>query len=376
MNNEDIFLELMRHMSIDLKSFSLTCKLAHYTYQNNKNTLLQYKNYRFSPFQHALINTLATKTKEPYLLHTYNNKGKKSAIIIFALLYNRKINIITGKKEYEKWYNEYIQVAEDKSLLIFDKINYKNYNILITTEMKKQHDLYFFYKTDYPYHHCENYIYIDKYGIAPKIKHIYYPHVVTSNVVHLICDNNEKGLNDLFNSVHFHHVGPYIVLGNKVHHQPYMIHYMQEHTKKIRPNTFYFINYDKFITNQMNYNQFVTFILLWPESITTMLLSQINEKIKSYNYKNIVKIHYNTEGIFVEKAIIHTNKNYAQYGVQLTSFPINTNKYIQIINKLLLLHGDKLHEVPDDYFVLIMYVCKDDLKTVMGMIHNYINKNK
>lgn len=368
MYNQDIFLELMKHMYIDLKPFSVTCKLAQHTYQTNKNTLLNYKNYRFSPFQHQLINTLATKTKEPYLLHTYNNKGKKSAIIMFALLYGKKINIITNKKEYEKWYHEYNQVSEDKSLLIFDNLNKSNYNILISTEVKNHHALNIFYKADHPYIPRDHYVYIDKYNVIPKIKHIYYPCINTCNYINLISDNHEKKLNDMFNNIHFHYLGPYIIVGNKEHHQAYMIQYMNG--EKIRPNTMYFVNYDKFTTNKMNYDRFKTFIILWPESITTMLLSQVTEKLKSYNDKNIINIHYNDEGAFVEKAIINVNTDYTLYGVKLTSFAINTNKYMQMIHQLLVLHEDKLHQLPDDYFVLLMYVCKDDLKKVFELIND------
>lgn len=375
MYNEDIFLELMKHMYIDLKSFSLTCKLAQQTYQKNKTTLLDYKNYRFSPFQHNIITTLSNKTPSPLLLHIYNNKGIKSAIIMFSLLYDVKINIITNKSEYENWYNEYNEVADDKSLIIFDKVNHKHYNILITTEVKKQHSLYIFYKVDRPYVNYENYVYINKYNIVPKIKHVHYPYINTCNIKHLVCDQNERKLNDVFNEIHFHYEGPYLVIGTKSHQQAYMLNYMNEHKKKIRPNTIYFVTYDKFITYNVNYNKFKTLIVLWPESITTTILSQCNEKLKSYNDKNIITICYNVEGSFVEKAIVNTYIDYTKYGVKMTSFPINTNKYMQVINKLLFLHGDKLHTVPNDYFVLLMYVCKDDLKSVLQLIDNYIKHN-
>lgn len=375
MYNEDIFLELMKHMYSNLKSFSLSCKLAYQTYKNNKSTLLDYKNYRFSPFQHSLINTLANKTKEPLLLHTYNNKGKKSAIIMFSLLYNQKINIITNKNEYDKWYKEYNQVANDYSLLIFDKLNHKNYNILITTDLKKQHDVYIFYKIDRPYVNNENYVYVDKYNITQKIKHIHYPYTNTCNKINLICDKSEKKLNELFNEIHFNHFGPYLVIGTKSHAQAYMIQYMSEHKKKIRPNTIYFVTYDKFITNIMYYDKFKTIICLWPEATTTLLLSQTNEKIKSYNDKNMITIYYAEEGKFVEKAIINLHIDYTIYGVKMTTFPINTNTYMQIIHKLLFLHGDRLNLVPDDYFVLLMYVCKDDLQNVIKLIDNYIKYN-
>lgn len=371
---EDIFLELMRHMSFDLKSFSLTCKLAQQTYQNNKSGLLQYGNYRFSAFQHSLVNTLATKNKEPMLLHTYNNRGKKAAIIIFALFYNRKVNIVTNKNEYEKWYKEYNEVAEDKSLIIFDKLNHKNYNILISTEVKKPNNLFIFYKSDHPYVACDNYVYINKYNINNRINHIYYPYLETCFYKNMVCEQNEKKLNDMFNVIHFNYQGPYIVIGNKAHQQAYMIMYINECKKKIRPNTIYFIHYDKFITNTILYDKFKTFVLLWPTTSNNGIISQTYEKLKSYNNKNIIAIHDSIEGEYIEKAIININTDYHKYNVKLTSFAINTNKYLQLINRLLVTHGDKLKMVPNDYFVLLMYVCKDDLKIVLRMIDTLIDK--
>lgn len=345
--NSDIIYEIMTHLSFDLLSFTMVNKLTYQTYNNNKNLLLDYGNYRFSPFQHQFIHDLIYRNNNGNIsLHTYNNRGVKAALIIFALYYSDVGTIIvTSQCDMKDWKFEFKRVMNEDLISTGKLYRSNKYDFCVTTELSHAYPLNYnkiLYKTNTKITNLSKFITINVFDMQCN-QLIQYSHLNTNNIQYIISNN----ITTLLNEIHYNHAGPYLVVDSYVRTNITM--YNKNTT--VRPNTFYATSYNKFITDNIKYNVFKTIILLYPTLLPMSKLYYTEEKLKTLNHKNIIKVMNKKEEEFVPLSLIHMSST---YDIK-SNVPLSTTSYITAITKLLSIYGNTLYNVPNTIFVELRY---------------------
>jgi hypothetical protein len=362
--NSDIIYEIMTHMSFDLLSFTMVNKLTYQTYNNNKKLLLDYGNYRFSSFQHQFIQDLISpNNKNNISFDTYNNRGVKAALIVFALYYSDVGTIIvTSQCDIADWKFEFKHVMNEELVSTGKLYRSNKYNFSVTTELSHAYPLNYnkiVYKKNTKITNLSKFITINVFNIQCN-QLIQYPYLNTNNIQYIV----SQDITTLLNEIHYNHSGPYLVVDSVVRED---ITKYNKHTT-IRLNTFYATSYNKFITDNIKYNAFKTIILLYPTLLSISKLYYTEEKLKTFNYKYIIKVIDKKEEQFVASSIIHMS---AAYDIK-SNVPLSTTSYVTAITKLFSIYGNSLYNVPDSIFVELRYGKYWD--NILKDIDNFLKK--
>lgn len=236
----DNWLEIMKHLDINLFSLALTCKYIYYGYKKYKSMLCHEGTYRFSPYQHQLCNDMMIHmnkdydVKLPLLLQTSNNIGTKAAILSASLKYQGTVVIMCHKNENLKWQQEITKLYHvNSNILVFNATNQsKNiylshmdpnllgYKIIIAnkgnTWVLSKHSIVIIYR----YHKVIEYfsnnmiLFGGKSGNnVPQCEYIQYPEQLPIlHVKNIYNTNIDNAIHDII----LNYNGPYLIVGKKI----------------------------------------------------------------------------------------------------------------------------------------------------------------
>ncbi len=394
----DNWLEIMKHLDIDLISLSMISKQLYQLYINNKNILCDEGNYRFSSYQHQLKKTMLNHINKPYhqkqplMINKNNNIGTKSAILSTLLTYKGTSVIICPKKENEKWKQEICKLLGnqinilicahqycDKKLLKYYyhhdcDPNLLGYKIVIVnkgdfTQISK-HSMTILYKKS-SYDLCNNTIIVGYKCNHWLYEYIEYPYVLPIKTInHLCCYNDEDYILPYTNNEHLykplkerldsiiHHIihyyqGPYLIIGNTINTSfP-----LKSVTQSLRSNDIVFITYKQI--RHVLYLKIKTIILLWPQKYYELPFNVYHLNI------------FNIYSIIEEKCLQYIDQKHLQY----FNYKFKKRNTLDFINLLKSLPYN-INYIPHHYLTLLMYINNQDLPKIYKLIDHYFKDYK
>ena len=392
----DNWLEVMKHLSIDLPSLYLSSKRLYTLFLNHKKILCDEGNYRFSAFQHQLLQdmtkhiTMTSVGKHPLLIQPNDNVGKRAAILATSVRYLGTTVILTHKTQNAKWHREIKKMSIenilicgkhycDAKMLKFASVkqfdpNLLGYKIIIINakhylDVIKNHSLVIIYKmpllinTVLPPNTIlfggkvktayQKYTYLEYENPPTMLQHhhlcCYRDDAEELYLEPLTDDYQYKTLTERLDTIIYNIImqydGPYLIVGHDITTTHKMIPY--------KPHTT--IRKHDIIFNKSIVHGFKTLILLWPGHGKGLNLNHL------YNM-NVFHVHSTIEEQFIERAKHQADR------------PRKKIEFLKTIRTLILKYGyDKVTLLPDTYFGSLMYMRGQDLNLVLEKINHLLS---